>query len=130
MGRHSCGFKQKLRKGLWSPEEDEKFLRHITEYGHGCWSFVPKQAGLQRCGKSCRLRWINYLRLDLKRGAFSREEENLIIELHAVFGNMWSLIAARLPGRTRNEIKNLWYLCLKKKLRQRGIDPFTHKPFF
>ncbi|KAK8636155.1 hypothetical protein V6N13_004863 [Hibiscus sabdariffa] len=128
MGRHSCCYKQKLRKGLWSPEEDEKLLRHITKYGHGCWSSVPKQAGLQRCGKSCRLRWINYLRPDLKRGTFSLEEENLIIELHAVLGNRWSQIAAQLPGRTDNEIKNLWNSSLKKKLRQRGIDPVTHKP--
>ncbi|KAI4349824.1 hypothetical protein L6164_010374 [Bauhinia variegata] len=128
MGRHSCCYKQKLRKGLWSPEEDEKLLRHITKYGHGCWSSVPKQAGLQRCGKSCRLRWINYLRPDLKRGTFSQEEENLIIELHAVLGNRWSQIAAQLPGRTDNEIKNLWNSCLKKKLRQQGIDPVTHKP--
>ncbi|KAK9735681.1 hypothetical protein RND81_04G219600 [Saponaria officinalis] len=128
MGRHSCCYKQKLRKGLWSPEEDEKLLRHITQFGHGCWSSVPKLAGLQRCGKSCRLRWINYLRPDLKRGAFSQEEENLIVELHAVLGNKWSQIAAQLPGRTDNEIKNLWNSALKKKLRQRGIDPSTHKP--
>ncbi|XP_068493374.1 transcription factor MYB61-like isoform X2 [Phaseolus vulgaris] len=84
--------------------------------------------GLQRCGKSCRLRWINYLRPDLKRGAFSQQEENMIIELHAVLGNRWSQIAAQLPGRTDNEIKNLWNSCLKKKLRQRSIDPNTHKP--
>ncbi|KAK6119118.1 hypothetical protein DH2020_047161 [Rehmannia glutinosa] len=128
MGRHSCCYKQKLRKGLWSPEEDEKLIKHITKYGHGCWSSVPKLAGLQRCGKSCRLRWINYLRPDLKRGTFSQEEENLIIELHAVLGNRWSQIAAQLPGRTDNEIKNLWNSSIKKKLRQRGIDPNTHKP--
>ncbi|RWV84864.1 hypothetical protein GW17_00053391 [Ensete ventricosum] len=114
MGRQSCCYKQKLRKGLWSPEEDEKLMRHITKYGHGCWSSVPKQAGnacrhcqfnqnmpsplplvlrcailsgLERCGKSCRLRWINYLRPDLKRGTFSEQEQSLIIELHAVLGN-------------------------------------------
>ncbi|XP_077242669.1 transcription factor MYB61-like [Tasmannia lanceolata] len=128
MGRHSCCYKQKLRKGLWSPEEDEKLLRHITKYGHGCWSSVPKQAGLQRCGKSCRLRWINYLRPDVKRGTFSEQEEKLIIEIHAVLGNRWSQIASQLPGRTDNEIKNLWNSCIKKKLTQRGIDPNTHKP--
>ncbi|KAL1212746.1 Transcription factor MYB86 [Cardamine amara subsp. amara] len=128
MGRHSCCFKQKLRKGLWSPEEDEKLLNYITRHGHGCWSSVPKLAGLQRCGKSCRLRWINYLRPDLKRGAFSQDEESLIIELHAALGNRWSQIATRLPGRTDNEIKNFWNSCLKKKLRRKGIDPTTHKP--
>ncbi|XP_058740494.1 transcription factor MYB61-like [Vicia villosa] len=127
MGRHSCCYKQKLRKGLWSPEEDEKLLNYITKHGHGCWSSVPKLAGLQRCGKSCRLRWINYLRPDLKRGAFSIEEENSIIELHALLGNRWSQIAAQLPGRTDNEIKNLWNSNLKKKLRQKGIDPNTHQ---
>ncbi|KAJ8493199.1 hypothetical protein OPV22_014920 [Ensete ventricosum] len=128
MGRHACCFKQKLRKGLWSPEEDEKLLNHITKYGHGCWSSVPKLAGLQRCGKSCRLRWINYLRPDLKRGTFSQQEEDLIVELHAVLGNRWSRIASRLPGRTDNEIKNFWNSCVKKKLKQSGIDPDTHKP--
>ncbi|KAJ0248496.1 Transcription factor MYB86 [Hirschfeldia incana] len=81
-----------------------------------------------RCGKSCRLRWINYLRPDLKRGAFSQDEESLIIELHAALGNRWSQIATRLPGRTDNEIKNFWNSCLKKKLRRKGIDPTTHKP--
>ncbi|KEH31797.1 putative transcription factor MYB-HB-like family [Medicago truncatula] len=128
MGRHSCCLKQKLRKGLWSPEEDEKLFNHITRFGVGCWSSVPKQAGLQRCGKSCRLRWINYLRPDLKRGMFSQQEEDLIISLHEVLGNRWAQIAAQLPGRTDNEIKNFWNSCLKKKLLKQGIDPTTHKP--
>ncbi|KAJ8638024.1 hypothetical protein MRB53_012291 [Persea americana] len=107
----------KLRKGLWSPEEDDRLMKYMLTNGQGCWSEVARNAGLQRCGKSCRLRWINYLRPDLKRGAFSPEEEDLIIHLHSILGNRWSQIAARLPGRTDNEIKNFWNSTVKKRIR-------------
>ncbi|RVX15568.1 Protein ODORANT1 [Vitis vinifera] len=93
-----------------------------------CWRAVPKLAGLRRCGKSCRLRWTNYLRPDLKRGLLTESEEQLVIDLHARLGNRWSKIAARLPGRTDNEIKNHWNTHIKKKLLKMGIDPVTHEP--
>jgi transcription factor MYB, plant len=84
---------------------------------------------LQRCGKSCRLRWTNYLRPDLKHGEFTDAEEQTIIKLHSVVGNRWSVIAAQLPGRTDNDVKNHWNTKLKKKLSGMGIDPVTHKSF-
>ncbi|MED6120965.1 hypothetical protein PIB30_025592 [Stylosanthes scabra] len=115
----------KLRKGLWSPEEDEKLMKYMMNNGQGCWSDVAKNAGLQRCGKSCRLRWINYLRPDLKRGAFSSHEEQLIIHFHSLLGNRWSQIAARLPGRTDNEIKNFWNSTIKKRLKQQHQSSLT-----
>ncbi|XP_059304821.1 transcription factor LAF1-like [Lycium ferocissimum] len=108
--------KQKHKKGLWSPDEDDKLKNYIIKHGHGCWSSVPINAGLQRNGKSCRLRWINYLRPGLKRGAFSLEEEETILTLHAMIGNKWSQIAQHLHGRTDNEIKNHWHSYLKKRV--------------
>ncbi|XP_057730896.1 transcription factor MYB83-like [Arachis stenosperma] len=117
MGNSNTIIKSKLRKGLWSPEEDEKLLRYMLTSGQGCWTDIARNAGLQRCGKSCRLRWINYLRPDLKRGAFSPQEEDLIVHLHSILGNRWSQIAARLPGRTDNEIKNFWNSTLKKRFK-------------
>nr|GMC83803.1 transcription factor MYB102-like [Ipomoea batatas] len=83
---------------------------------------------MPRCGKSCRLRWTNYLRPDIKRGRFSFEEEETIIQLHSILGNKWSAIAARLPGRTDNEIKNYWNTHIRKRLLRMGIDPVTHSP--
>uniref|UniRef100_A0A1D1YMF1 Transcription factor MYB39 n=1 Tax=Anthurium amnicola TaxID=1678845 RepID=A0A1D1YMF1_9ARAE len=128
MGRSPCCEKVGLKKGPWTPEEDQRLLTYIEEHGHGCWRSLPAKAGLQRCGKSCRLRWTNYLRPDIKRGKFNVQEEQTIIQLHALLGNRWSAIASHLPKRTDNEIKNFWNTHLKKRLAKMGIDPVTHKP--
>ncbi|XP_042507526.1 MYB-like transcription factor 4 [Macadamia integrifolia] len=128
MGRSPCCEKAHTNKGAWTKEEDDRLIAHIRAHGEGCWRSLPKAAGLLRCGKSCRLRWINYLRPDLKRGNFTEEEDELIIKLHSLLGNKWSLIAGRLPGRTDNEIKNYWNTHIRRKLLSRGIDPATHRP--
>ncbi|XP_051126066.1 transcription factor MYB41 [Andrographis paniculata] len=128
MGRTPCCDKNGLKKGPWTPEEDQKLIDYIQKHGYGSWRTLPKNAGLQRCGKSCRLRWTNYLRPDIKRGRFSFEEEETIIQLHSILGNKWSAIAARLPGRTDNEIKNYWNTHIRKRLLRMGIDPVTHTP--
>ncbi|CAN8238396.1 unnamed protein product [Cochlearia groenlandica] len=128
MGRQPCCDKVGLKKGPWTGEEDRKLINFILTNGQCCWRAVPKLAGLLRCGKSCRLRWTNYLRPDLKRGLLSDFEEKMVIDLHSQLGNRWSKIASHLPGRTDNEIKNHWNTHIKKKLRKMGIDPLTHKP--
>ncbi|KAH7858975.1 hypothetical protein Vadar_030029 [Vaccinium darrowii] len=87
MGIHTCCNKQKVKRGLWSPEEDEKLVKHISTYGHGCWSSVPRLA-----------------------------EAALIIQLHSILGNRWAQISKHLPGRTDNEVKNFWNSSIKKKL--------------
>ncbi|XP_076881147.1 transcription factor MYB114-like [Bidens hawaiensis] len=102
-------------RGAWTAEEDEKLAEAIEIHGPKKWTVVAAKAGLQRCGKSCRLRWLNYLRPNIKRGNISDQEEDLIIRLHKLLGNRWSLIAGRLPGRTDNEIKNYWNSHLSKK---------------
>ncbi|XP_059635410.1 transcription factor MYB4-like [Cornus florida] len=108
-----------LRKGAWSPEEDQRLIAYIRRYGIWNWNVTPKAAGLLRSGKSCRLRWMNYLRPDIKRGNFSKEEDETIHKLHAMLGNKWSAISAKLCGRTDNEIKNRWHSLLKKQLKDK-----------
>ncbi|KAI4344586.1 hypothetical protein L6164_011794 [Bauhinia variegata] len=117
MGRSPCCSKEGLNRGAWTVHEDKILTDYIKLHGEGGWRNLPKRAGLKRCGKSCRLRWLNYLRPDIKRGNISPDEEELIIRLHKLLGNRWSLIAGRLPGRTDNEIKNYWNTNLGKKVK-------------
>lgn len=117
MGRAPCCDKANVKKGPWSPEEDAKLKSYIEKHGTGGnWIALPQKIGLKRCGKSCRLRWLNYLRPNIKHGGFSEEEDNIICSLYISIGSRWSIIAAQLPGRTDNDIKNYWNTRLKKKL--------------
>lgn len=100
----------------WTEEEDNLLRKCVEQYGEGKWHRIPILAGLSRCRKSCRLRWLNYLRPNINRGRFTEEEKELIIKLHKLLGNRWSLIAGRLPGRTANDVKNFWNCHLCKKL--------------
>ncbi|KAK5772461.1 hypothetical protein PVK06_048750 [Gossypium arboreum] len=107
-----------LKKGPWTAAEDAVLAEYVRTHGEGNWNAVQRNTGLARCGKSCRLRWANHLRPNLKKGAFSPEEERIIVELHAIMGNKWARMAARLPGRTDNEIKNYWNTRVKRRQRQ------------
>ncbi|KAI3502226.1 hypothetical protein L1887_30258 [Cichorium endivia] len=121
MVKAPCFDKDGIKKGAWSEEEDNKLRLYIQRYGHRNWRALPKLAGLARCGKSCRLRWMNYLRPNLRRGKFTKEEENVIVGLHKKIGSKWSVMAAQLPGRSDNEIKNHWHTHLKSLVKEDQI---------
>ncbi|KAI4303854.1 hypothetical protein MLD38_039443 [Melastoma candidum] len=138
--------RDEYKKGLWTVEEDRILAEYVEVHGKGKWNRIPLATGarvsleyavlmimlcremdecclvaavvvgLRRSGKSSRLRWVNYLSPNVKRGDFTHEEEDLIIRLHNLLGNRWSLIAGRLPGRTDNQVKNHWNSHLRKKI--------------
>lgn len=109
--------KKEVNRGSWTAEEDQKLAQVIEIQGPRRWKSVATKAGfrifntrlitilylifligvdglkclfvagLNRCGKSCRLRWMNYLRPNIKRGNISDQEEDLILRLHKLLGN-------------------------------------------
>ena len=120
--KKKVGCEKKIaKKGAWSKQEDQKLIEYIQKHGEGCWSSLPQSAGmfrlrlsrcesessamifdliiyipgLLRCGKSCRLRWVNYLKPDVKRGNFGEDEEDLIVKLHALLGNRLGILLYR-----------------------------------
>uniref|UniRef100_A0A8I6YDS5 Uncharacterized protein n=1 Tax=Hordeum vulgare subsp. vulgare TaxID=112509 RepID=A0A8I6YDS5_HORVV len=117
--------REETRKGPWTEQEDMQLVCTVRLFGERRWDFIAKVSGLNRTGKSCRLRWVNYLHPGLKRGRMTPHEERLILELHARWGNRWSRIARKLPGRTDNEIKNYWRTHMRKKAqeRKRNVSP-------
>ncbi|XP_047326310.1 transcription factor MYB82-like [Impatiens glandulifera] len=121
--------KEQLKRGAWTESEDAILRDYVKLNGEGKWNRIPKETSIKRCGKSCRLRWLKYLRPDIKRGNISEDERDLIIRLHKLLGNRWSLIAGRLPGRTDNEIKNYWntYIAKKVQITKHNPQPIPNK---
>ncbi|KAF3627455.1 Transcription factor MYB48 [Capsicum baccatum] len=105
---------EEVRKGPWTEQEDLQLVFYVKMFGDRRWDFLAKVSGLKRSGKSCRLRWVNYLNPGLKRGKMTPHEEQLVLQLHSKYGNRWSKIAGKLPGRTDNEIKNYWRTHMRK----------------
>lgn len=90
-----CCSKVGLKTGQWTSEEDDLLASYVRREGEGKWRTMPKRAGLLRCGKSCRLRWMNYLRPSVKRGQIAPDEEDLILRLHRLLGNRYEYNSLR-----------------------------------
>lgn len=112
----------------WVAKEDAALKRITEERGTKAWSTIARELNNQvhngvplRRGKQCRERYYNHLNTGLKKGEWSQDEDQFIIEMQGQIGNKWSEIAKGLPGRTENQVKNRWKSLLKKMERKPEI---------
>lgn len=105
-----------LVKGPWTAKEDAIIVDLINAHGIGNikWSEISYHLP-GRLGKQCRERWVNHLDPNLKKGPWSQDEDRILFEQHAALGNKWRDIAAQLPGRSENSVKNRWNSAKRRK---------------
>ena len=77
-------------KRVWSPEEDAILVENINMLGYASWKVIADLFP-GRTGKQCRERWHNHL-IDggCKKGDWTTEDDELIMNLHSCLGNQWS----------------------------------------
>lgn len=113
------------RSASWTLEEDAKLVELVKKESSTppsitaskTWSRVASQLN-NRTGKQCRERYLNQLKPGIRRDPWSSDEEAILRETHARIGNKWVAIAAHLPGRTDNCVKNHWNSMLRKRQRR------------
>jgi hypothetical protein len=106
------------RKIKWSPEEDRNLTRAVNKYGTHSWVRIATLVS-GRTSKQCRERWLGQLAPCVLKSDWTADEDRRLLDVHASFGNQWSVIAHSLPGRSTISVKNRWSWLVRHNVPQR-----------
>ncbi|XP_010435898.2 PREDICTED: transcription factor MYB98-like [Camelina sativa] len=111
--------KGNIIKAKWTKSEDTELKKIVKEVEPNKWTKIAKKLK-GRTGKQCKERWENHLHPDIKDTPWTKEEDQILIELHNIVGTKWVKIAQKLPGRSPNGIKNHWNTTMRRVQKQIG----------
>lgn len=111
----------------WTAEEDQKLINWVKLHGPTKWCIISQQMN-NRNGNQCRARWVDILCPNIKSGNWSKNEDHLIIQLHAKYQNKWTKYSNYLPGRTQTAIRNRFNFMVKQIAKEEyHYKRFNHR---
>ena len=102
-----------LKKGKWTPEEDQILIDCINEYGR-VWSIISEHIN-GRTSDQCMKRYMNTLSPSIKRGKWTPEEDQILIDCVKKHGKNWAIAKTQLQGRTNHQCRERYINYLSQK---------------
>lgn len=118
----------KSRKKIhsWCPEEDNRLLAGILRHGLDGWSNIATFVGNGRTRAQCSQRWHRGLDPRIKRSNWTKQDEELLLNLIAKHGaKAWMKIAADIGNRSDVQCR---YHYLQMSKEQKSLPQEISEP--
>ena len=116
------------KRNAFTEEEDKMLSNLVGRFGEDNWNKIARRMP-KRDVRQCRERWLNYLSPLVINGAWSKEEEELLVRKVNEYGRKWKFITQFFPGRTDINIKNRYNCLIKYQSKKKQKEIFTDEMY-